>query len=100
MTGQMVDWRLAVSTATKLAGPGPQVSRAEADEVVAELRADAHRSTPLVREFTGLVAQEASAPVLVVDRHGWVQANADGFERLLSPVIDRLLEKRGKVPGE
>jgi len=100
MSGQMVDWRLAVSTATKLAGPGPQVSRTEADEVVAELRADAHRSTPLVREFTGLVAQEASAPVLVVDRHGWVQANADGFERLLSPVIDRMLEKRGKVPGE
>ena len=96
----MVDWRLAVSAATKLAGPGPQVSRAEADEVVAELRADAHRSTPLVRDFTGLVAQEASAPILVVDRHGWVQANADGFERLLTPIVDKLLEKRGKVPGE
>ncbi len=100
MSGQMVDWKLAVNTATKLAGPGPQVSPTQADAVVAELRADAHRSTPLVREFTGLVAEEASAPVLVVDRRGWVQANADGFERLLTPVIDRMLEKRGKVPGE
>ncbi len=103
MSGQganMVDWNLAVSTAAKLAGPGPQVSREEADEVVAELRADAHRSTPLVRDYTGLVAEEASAPVLVVDRRGWVQANADGFQRLLGPVIDKMLEKRGKVAGE
>ncbi len=96
----MVDWNLAVNAATKLAGPGPQVSRAEGDEVVAELRAAAHRSTPLVRDYTGLVAQETDAPVLVVDRRGWVQANADGFERLLTPIVDRLLEKRGKVPGE
>ena len=96
----MVDWKLAVNAATKLAGPGPAVSRAEADEVVAELRADAHRSTPLVRDFTGLVAQEASAPVLVIDRRGWVQANADGFARLLGPVVDKMLEKRGKVAGE
>jgi coenzyme F420 biosynthesis associated uncharacterized protein len=98
--GQMVDWNLAVSTAARLAGPGPQVSRAEADQVVEELRADAHRSTPLVREYTGLVAQDTDAPILVVDRRGWVQANADGFQRLLTPVIDKMLEKRGKVPGE
>src|SRR6476661_1547593 len=100
MSEGMVDWKLAVTAATKLAGPGPAVSRTEADEVVAELRDDAHRSTPLVREFTGLVSQDTSAPVLVVDRRGWVQANADGFDRLLSPVVEKMLEKRGKVAGE
>ena len=91
----MIDWDLAVSAASRMAGPGPMITRAEADEAVAELKAGAHRSTPLVREFTGLVAEERTAPVLVVDRRGWIQANADGFAQVLSPLVDRLQEKRG-----
>ena len=58
----MVDWELAISVASRLAGPGPEVSRSEADAVVAELREDAARSTSLVREYTGLVAADATAP--------------------------------------
>ncbi len=91
----MIDWDLAVSAASRMAGPGPMITRADADEAVAELKAGAHRSTPLVREFTGLVAEERTAPVLVVDRRGWIQANADGFAQVLSPLIDRLQAKRG-----
>ena len=96
MSAEMVDWELAVTAATRLAGPGPTISRAEADQAVAELRDGAARSTPLVREFTGLEAGAATAPVVVVDRRGWVQANADAFEKLIDPVVERLLEKRGK----
>jgi coenzyme F420 biosynthesis associated uncharacterized protein len=48
-----------------------------------------------VREFTGLVAAERTAPILVVDRRGWIQANADGFAQVISPLVDRLQEKRG-----
>jgi coenzyme F420 biosynthesis associated uncharacterized protein len=91
----MIDWDLAVTAASKMAGPGPTVPKAEADAVVAELRAGAHRSTPLVREFTGLVAEERTAPVLIVDRPGWIQANVDGFATVISPLIDKLQEKRG-----
>jgi coenzyme F420 biosynthesis associated uncharacterized protein len=91
----MIDWDLAVSAATRMAGPGPMITRADADEAVAELKAGAHRSTPLVREFTGLVAEERTAPILVVDRRGWIQANADGFAQVLTPLVDRLQEKRG-----
>jgi coenzyme F420 biosynthesis associated uncharacterized protein len=98
MSGQMIDWDLAVATATKLAGQGPTVSKAEADEVVAELRAGASRSTPLVREFTGLTAEAGTAPVLVVDRAGWIQANADAFAELIGPVVDKLQARRG-APG-
>ena len=71
----MIDWDLAVTAASKMAGPGPMIGREEADAVVAELRDDAERSTPLVRDFTGLAASEAearTAPVLVVDRTGCV----------------------------
>ena len=94
----MIDWDLAVSTATRLSGPGPSIDRREAEEAVAELRAGAERSSPLVREYTGLVAQERTAPVLVVDRRGWVQANVDGFAEVISPLVDKLQGKRG-APG-
>src|SRR5688572_17319486 len=90
----MVDWDLAVLIGSRLAGEGPTVGRDEAAAVVAELRADADRSTSLVREFTGLAAGERTAPVLVVDRAGWVQANADAFATLLGPVVDKLSDKR------
>ncbi|MDX6327518.1 MAG: hypothetical protein QOK15_3872 [Nocardioidaceae bacterium] len=95
----MIDWRLAVSTATRIAGPGPIVSRAQADEVVAELRVGAQRSTPLVREFTGLTAEAGTAPVLVVDRPGWIQANADAFSQVIGPVVDKLQKRRGAPNG-
>jgi coenzyme F420 biosynthesis associated uncharacterized protein len=91
---EMVDWELAVRIGSRIAGDGPTIGRAEAGEVVEELRRDAERSTGLVREYTGLVAQDHSAPVLVVDRGGWVQANADAFATLLDPLVDKLTEKR------
>ena len=91
----MIDWDLAVSAASRMAGPGPAISREQAEAVVAELRAGAEQSTPLVREFTGLEAGARTAPVLVVDRPGWIQANADGFATVIGPLIDKLQEKKG-----
>ena len=40
----------------------------------------------------------APRPVLVVDRAGWVQANADGFATILAPLVDKLSAKKG-TPG-
>jgi coenzyme F420 biosynthesis associated uncharacterized protein len=89
----MIDWDLAVRLGSRLAGEGPTVSRSEADAVVSELREGAHRSTGLVREFTGLVAADHAAPVLVVDRPGWVQANAEGFRVAIAPMVEKLASK-------
>ena len=86
----MVDWDLAVSIGSRLAGEGPSVTWSEAAAVVEELRAGADRSTGLVREFTGLDAPANTAPVVVVDRAGWVQANADGFATVLAPIVTKL----------
>ncbi|MEO5652059.1 MAG: zinc-dependent metalloprotease, partial [Marmoricola sp.] len=94
----MVDWDLAVRVGSRLVGEGPVVSRSEATEAVEELRAGADRSTPLVREFTGLVATERSAPVMVIDRPSWIQANADAFATIITPLIDKLQERKG-APG-
>ena len=94
----MVDWELAVSLGSRVAGAGPQVSGDEAAETVADLRAGAERSTSYVREFTGLDAGALTAPVLVVDRAAGVRANAEGFSQLLGPVIDKVAERKGP-PG-
>jgi len=93
----MVDWDLAVRLGGRLAGDGPQVERAEAAAAVAELRADAGTATGYVREFTGLEAPDDTAPVLVVDRQGWIQANADAFATVIAPVVDQVTKK--KAPG-
>ncbi|MBD8607446.1 zinc-dependent metalloprotease [Aeromicrobium sp. CFBP 8757] len=86
----MIDWNLALTTATKLSRPGPDLSAAEAAEAVAELREGAARSEGPVREFSDLHARSATAPVLVIDRPRWVEANLNTFELLMNPVEARL----------
>ncbi|WP_240641172.1 zinc-dependent metalloprotease [Nocardioides ferulae] len=93
-SGSMVDWDLAVKVGSRIAGEGPEVARTEAAAVVAGLRADAERSTGLVQDFTGLVAPPGTAPVLVVDRQSWVQANADSFATVMEPLVHKLTEKK------
>ncbi|MYU24190.1 zinc-dependent metalloprotease [Streptomyces sp. SID8352] len=96
----MVDWNLAVATATRLVRPGPEVSRDEARAVVAELRRHARASEEHVRGFTGLATDAVhDTPVLVVDRPGWIRANVAGFRELLKPLLGRMEERRGTTPG-
>jgi len=94
----MVDWDTAIRIGTRFAGDGPEVSATEASEVVDQLRSDANRSTGLVHDYTGLAAAPNTAPVLVVDRSGWVRANAESFSHILAPIVARLTEKKGS-PG-
>jgi len=95
----LVDWDLARATARRLVPGGPTVSRDEARDVVGQLRAFATESEAHVREFTGLHAHSGSAPVLIVDRPGWVDLNIDGFARLLQPLLTRMRARRGAFPG-
>ncbi|WP_455353699.1 zinc-dependent metalloprotease [Streptomyces sp. SYSU K217416] len=99
---EMVDWNLAVATATRLVRPGPEVTRDEARAVVAELRRHAKSSEEHVRSFTRMIPEGTEAedtPVLVVDRAGWVRANVAGFRQLLRPLLDKMQERRGGTAG-
>ena len=89
-----IDWNFAVHTARRFVRPGPDVTAAEAAEAVAELRRGAELSEGPVRDFTGLHARSATAPVVVVDRPGWVQANADGFATVMAPLLDKVSHGR------
>ena len=89
----MVDWSVALSTASRLVKPGPDISREGAAEAVADLRRCAVRAEAYVREVTGLTAPSGTAPVLVVDRPRWIEANLDGFRQVLSPLTTRTAER-------
>jgi len=93
----MIDWRLARGTGARLSRPGPEVSSAEAADVVEELRAAAQRSQAPVREFTGLDSPLDATPVLVVDRPRWIEANLGSFSELLTPTLAKLDEKAGPL---
>lgn len=96
----MVDWNLAVATATRLVRPGPEVSRDEARAVVAELRRHAKASEEHVRGFTRMGTEDThDTPVLVVDRPGWVRANVAGFRQILKPLLEKMQERRGGSTG-
>jgi len=95
---EMVDWNLAVATATRLVRPGPEVSRDEARAVVAELRRHAKSSEEHVREFTRMgderTAPNGGTPVLIVDRPGWIRANVAGFREVLKPLLGKMQARR------
>lgn len=95
----MVDWNLAVATATRLVRPGPEITRDEAREVVAELRRHARDSEQHVRSFTGLTSPGSGTPVLIVDRPGWIRANVAGFRTVIQPLVSKLQARREGVPG-
>ncbi|PKK12269.1 MULTISPECIES: zinc-dependent metalloprotease [Thermomonospora] len=96
----MIDWNLAVQTGTRLVRPGPQVSQAEAQQVVAELRELAKLAEGHVRDFTGIQAADPDrGHATIVDRPGWIRANVDGFRAVLEPLMDRLAERRGGLAG-
>jgi coenzyme F420 biosynthesis associated uncharacterized protein len=99
----MIDWDVAISTGTRWARPGPQVSLADARRTVAELRDLAGAVQQPVYEVTGLSAGQAGSigRVAVVDRPGWIRANVDGFRVVLEPLVQHLRERApgGSRPG-
>jgi coenzyme F420 biosynthesis associated uncharacterized protein len=96
---ELIDWQVAGATARGLARPGPSVSRAGADQAVAELRACAVAAEEHVRSFTGLEVPAADRPVLVVDSRGWVTANLEVMRTLSSPLVEKVRQYREGVPS-
>jgi len=88
-----VDYDLAVATARRLAPAPPQVSWAEAGEIVDELRSSAVQAEEHVRAVTGLVPPGDILEATVVDRPGWAAANVEGFQVVLEPLTDKLAAK-------
>jgi coenzyme F420 biosynthesis associated uncharacterized protein len=94
MSSSMVDWDLAVATGRRLVKPGPSVTPSEARAAVTQLRAFAVEAHGHVAGFTRLDAPTDGAAVAVIDRPGWIQANAAGFRTVLDPLVQKIQERR------
>lgn len=81
-----IDWALAQQTAWQLTPAGPRVSRAEAMQAVADLRALARASVDPVADVTGLPAPSSQA-AHVVDRRGWITSNIAALRVGLGPLL-------------
>ena len=92
----MVDWDLAGRTARRLAGPGPQTTREDAAAVVRELHQAAATAVAHVEKLTGMTSLPGGPvpEVAVVDRPGWVDANARGMAALLDPLVEAVRDPR------
>jgi coenzyme F420 biosynthesis associated uncharacterized protein len=91
----VVDTDLAASIAARLAPSGPRLSLTEAADVVVMLRDLTDEAEQHVRDVTGL--HGVVGPATVVDRPGWAQANAEGFDVVLAPLKETLLAKQNRV---
>ncbi|GAA3442989.1 zinc-dependent metalloprotease [Planomonospora venezuelensis] len=96
---QVIDWDLAVATGTRLVRPGPQVSKEEARQAVAELRRLSREAEGHVREFTQMAADTSPQPATIVDRSGWIRANVEGFRVVLEPLTERMAARKDQAPA-
>ena len=83
----MIDWDLAVTAASRLAGPGPEITRSEAQAAVAELHAGAERSTLVNEGSRVLVEGSMEAPSSMV-------RNSDGTQN------EAAIQARSVVPSK
>nr|MBA3489987.1 zinc-dependent metalloprotease [Longispora sp. (in: high G+C Gram-positive bacteria)] len=90
---QFVDWNLAASTASMLAGAGPKIGLSEAAEIVTDLRSLAQEAAGHVEEFTGLVSPPGLPAIQVVDRADWAVANIEGLKNLFGTLIPRVINQ-------
>ncbi len=97
MDAELVDWDLAVTTAQRLVRPGPALTRAQADDVVAELRRLAVEAEVHVEDYTHLTPFGAPAPIVVVDRPEWIRSNVSGLRVVTAPLVEKVASER---PGK
>jgi coenzyme F420 biosynthesis associated uncharacterized protein len=95
-----VDWQFAKATGTRLVPAGPKVTGAEAAEVVASVRAAAHRAQQPVAETARLHAPGDAPGPVVVDRRTWISLNADSMSALMDPVFGKLVDSQKNAPNQ
>lgn len=84
-----VDWPLAVSVASNVAGRYPLEDTYHQTRLERDIPDLVARASALVTEETGLVAP-GSPDVAVIGRSGWVENNVASFSLLLAPAEERL----------
>lgn len=90
----LVDWDFAAAAASRLVRPGPRAARGEIETLVAELRSAGERAVDPVATTARLQTPPGTPPALVVDRPGWIRANAASMGAMLAPVLDDVIGRK------
>jgi len=90
----MIDWGLAEGTALRLLPNGPAATQQDAEEMVASLYAAARTAEEHIGGVTRMTPLVPMAPVIVVDRARWTEANIEGFRAAITPLMDAMRERR------
>ncbi len=96
----LVDWTLAERIGLRFMPKGPTTTPSEAHGIVAELRELAQLARDPVSTLTGLEADPAHAPAVIVDRAEWIQSNIAGLGVALDPFIAARADKRANAGVE
>jgi coenzyme F420 biosynthesis associated uncharacterized protein len=87
---ELIDWSIAVRVAATVAGRGPQTTAALRSDVRRDFQEFTRSSDELVRDFTGLTPSAPAPDPIVLDRSGWVRANIESFQGLITPLAEKL----------
>ncbi len=90
-TARLVDWGTASRSARGIGGPGPKVAPDERAALAQDFQFAVERCEALVTGFTRLPAPVGRTRAWVMGRGGWADANLRSLERVIGPLIDRLL---------
>jgi coenzyme F420 biosynthesis associated uncharacterized protein len=86
----LIDWDVAARVAKRVSPAPPTVTRQQADDVVGELYQATSHAAGHVASLTHLTEPTVSAATRVIDRAGWIDANANGMRAVMTPLVDRL----------
>ncbi len=97
---QIFSQEAAAATGRNLVPPGPRIPATDAIVEAEALRAAAYSAVELVPELSKLSAIshwssstiDDEVSILVVDRPGWINANAESLQVMLEPAFNRLGE--------
>lgn len=96
---RLIDWSSASKNARLIAGAAPKMLPGEADLVRADLRVMTARAEELVADRTGLALPPTRARAWVVGRGQWIDANLRSLERIMGPLLDRLVTGKEERKG-
>lgn len=102
---QIFNQEVAATTGRNLVPPGPRVPATDAIVEAEALRAAAYQAVEHISSLTKLPAVAHWGPstidddvnILVVDRPGWIRANAASLEVMLAPAFRRLSEQHEEL---
>jgi coenzyme F420 biosynthesis associated uncharacterized protein len=91
---KLIDWETADRVGRTVAGLGQALTPVERARLVEDFSELVPRAEALVQEFTGLEPGAQRSRAWVMTRGQWLHQNLLGFERVLEPFAQKLVENR------